>query len=184
MAIQSRSLTLDDLERMRKNSNDRLELIEGELFVTPSPSTIHQRVHRRLHHVLEEAIMDAGAGEFFSAPYDVKFPDGSTVQPDFVAVLTERSALISADGIEGVPDFIVEIVSPSSKTHDRVRKRDLYARHGVSEYWLIDPDARNITICSKAREGRYQIETLESDVAVSAIIPGLKVDLGPLFASI
>jgi Uma2 family endonuclease len=182
MAIQSRSLTFDDLKRMRESSNDRLELIDGELFVTPSPTTIHQRVIRRLHRLLEEAIIEAGIGEFFPAPYDVKLADGSIVQPDLVAVLTERFALIATDGIEGVPDFIVEVVSPSSKTHDRVRKRELYARHGVSEYWLVDPDARNITIFSDPREGQFRSERAINDMAVSELIPGLSVDLKALFA--
>ena len=68
MAIQSRSLTLEDLQRLRETSNDRLELIDGELFGTPSPMTIHQRVIRRLHHLLEEAVIEAGIGEFFPAP--------------------------------------------------------------------------------------------------------------------
>lgn len=182
MSTVPQTLTYEDLERARDASNDRFELIEGELFVTPSPTTIHQRVIRRLHHLLKEAIIDAGVGEFFSAPYDVKLADGSIVQPDLVAVLTERFSLIAADGIEGVPDFIVEVVSPSSKTYDRVRKRDLYARHGVSEYWLVDPDARGVTIFSDPQQGRYRSERAIRDTAVSGLIPGLSVDLMALFA--
>jgi Uma2 family endonuclease len=182
MAIQSRSLTYDDLQRERETRDERLELIDGELFVTPSPTTIHQRVIRRLHRLFEEAIIEAGVGEFFPAPYDVKLADGSIVQPDLVAVLTERFAVIATDGIEGVPDFIVEVVSPSSKTHDRVRKRELYARHGVSEYWLVDPDARNITIFSDPQEGQFRSERAINDIVVSELIPGLSVDLKALFA--
>jgi Uma2 family endonuclease len=182
MAIQSRSLTYDDLKRVRETRDERLELIDGELFVTPSPTTIHQRVIRRLHRLFEEAIIEAGVGEFFPAPYDVKLADGSIVQPDLVAVLTERFAVIATDGIEGVPDFIVEVVSPSSKTHDRVRKRELYARHGVSEYWLVDPDARNITIFSDPQEGQFRSERAINDIVVSELIPGLSVDLKALFA--
>ena len=184
MAIQSRSLTYDDLQRMRETHDKRLELIDGELFVTPSPTTIHQRVIRRLHHLLEIAVIEAGVGEFFPAPYDVKLADGSIVEPDLVAVLTERFGLIAVDRIEGVPDFIVEVVSPSSKTHDRVRKRDLYARHGVSEYWLVDPDARNVTIFSDPQEGQFRSERVIIDTAVSATIPGLSADLKALFAPV
>ena len=182
MAMQSRSLTFEDLQRLRETSNDRLELIDGELFVTPSPTTIHQRVIRRLHHLLEEAVIEAGVGEFFPAPYDVKRADGSIVRPDLVAVLTERFPLIAADGIEGVPDFIVEVVSPSSKTHDRVRKRNLYARHGASEYWLVDPDAGNGTIFSDPQVDQFRSERVFNDTAVSGLIPGLSVNLTALFA--
>jgi Uma2 family endonuclease len=184
MAIQSRSLTYDDLQRMRTTRDERLELIDGELFVTPSPTTIHQRVIRRLHRLLERAIIEAAVGEFFPAPYDVKLADGSIVQPDLVAVLTERFPLVAADKIEGVPDFIIEVLSPSSKTHDRIRKRDLYARHGVPEYWLVDPDARSVTIFSDPRDGRYRAEQMTSDVAISATIPQLSADLKALFAPV
>ncbi len=182
MAIQSPSLTYEDLARLRETRDERLELIDGELFVTPSPSTIHQRVSRRLQRLLDEAIIDTGIGEYFDAPYDVKLDDGSIVQPDFVAVLDDRSSLVAAGGIEGVPDFVVEIVSPSSKTHDRVRKHNLFARHSVREYWIVDPEAHAITIFSNPRNGRYQDETVSANVAVSRSIPGLEVELAPLFA--
>jgi Uma2 family endonuclease len=101
-----------------------------------------------------------------------------------VAVLTERFPLVAADKIEGVPDFIIEVLSPSSKTHDRIRKRDLYARHGVPEYWLVDPDARSVTIFSDPRDGRYRAEQMTSDVAISATIPQLSADLKALFAPV
>ncbi|MBA2596782.1 MAG: Uma2 family endonuclease [Chloroflexia bacterium] len=78
----------------------------------------------------------------------------------------------------------VEIVSPSTKTHDRVRKHDLYARHGVSEYWLVDPDAQTITVLSDPRNGRYETQTVASDRVVSVTIPGLRADLAAIFTSI
>lgn len=177
-------LTYDDLQRMREETLDRLELIGGELFVTPAPSSPHQRVVRRLNRLLEDVIIDAGAGEYFFAPYDVRLADGTIVQPDIVAVLRERASIITEDRIEGVPDFIVEVISPSTGAYDRRLKRDLYAQHGVPEYWLIDPDAKTVTIYSDPQEGRYQAEATTSDSAVSATIPGLSADLKALFAPV
>ena len=78
----------------------------------------------------------------------------------------------------------MEIVSPSSATRDRVTKRNLYARYGVPEYWLVDPDAKNVTVFSDPQDGRYQAEQTVSDVAISATIPELSADLKALFAAV
>jgi Uma2 family endonuclease len=181
MAIQSRPLTYDDLKRLRETRDERLEIIDGALFVTPSPTPMHQRVIRRLNRLLEAAIIDADVGEYFFAPLDVKFADRTVVQPDIVAVLADKLPIVTSI-IEVVPDFVVEVISSSTGAYDREKKRNTYARHGVAEYWLIDPEARSITIFSDPRESTYRSERVFSDVAVSEIIPGLTVDLKGLFA--
>jgi Uma2 family endonuclease len=182
MAIRSRSITYDDLQRMRESAADRLELIDGELFVTPSPSRTHQWVSKRLSYLLKQTVDDAGVGEFHYAPFDVKLADGSVVQPDLLVVLRERLSALTESGVEGAADFIVEIVSPSTSRSDHVNKRDLYARHGVREYWLVDADAHSVTVYSDPRGGRYLDERETADFAVSVIIPGLSVDLTELFS--
>ena len=79
---------------------------------------------------------------------------------------------------------MVEIVSPSTGRADRGLKRDLYARYGVAEYWLVDPDAGNITIFSDPVEGRYRNERIARDIAVSLVFPALSVDLAELFSPV
>lgn len=182
MSTLTRPLTYADLKRLRETSKDRLELIEGEIIVSPSPSPVHQRVARRLNRILERVVIDSGLGEYFSAPLDVVLTDGTIVQPDIVVVFRERSGIITDDGIEGSPDFVAVVLSPTNRAYDRLVKRGLYALHGVPEYWLVDPERKHVTIYSDLVDGRYRSEHVAGDTAVSATIPGLSVNVAALFA--
>jgi Uma2 family endonuclease len=177
-------LTYDDLERARDATSDRLELIEGELFVTPAPSLWHQDVEGQLYILFREAVQHPNNGRVYLSPVDVRLAQNTVVQPDLVVVLPERYQILTPAMIEGAPSLVVEIISPSSSAQDRVTKRALYARHGVPEYWLVDPDARSVTILSDSSEGRYNREEPSSDTAASATIPELTVDLAALFAPV
>jgi Uma2 family endonuclease len=183
MAIQSRSLTYDDLQRMRETRHERLELIDGELFVTPSPTPMHQDILGNLYTIFRRIVLDTGRGHVYFAPLDIRFAEATIVQPDLIIVLHDRPVLTTAR-VEGVPSLAVEIISPSTSAYDRVTKRNLYARYEVPEYWLIDPEAETVTIFSAPQDGRYQAEQTVSDVAVSATIPGLSADLKALFAPV
>lgn len=182
MAIQSRSLTYDDLQRMRETHDERLELIDGELSVTPSPSLVHQIVVHRLDVLLDRAIVESGLGLVIGAPFDVYLDEQNVPQPDLVVVLRDRERVLGSTRLESAPSLAIEIISPSSATRDRVTKRNLYARYGVPEYWLVDPDAKTVTIFSDPRNGRYQAEQTVSEAGVFVTIPGLRVDLAPIFA--
>jgi len=181
MAIQSRSLTYDDLERMRETRNDRLELIDGELFVTPSPTPMHQDISGNLYTLFRNVVFESGRGRVYFAPLDVRLGENTIVQPDLIIILHDRP-ILTTSRVEGVPSLAVEIISPSTSAYDSVRKRDLYAQHGVPEYWLVDPDAETVTVFSDPQDGRYRAEQVMSDVAVSATILGLSVDLAAIFA--
>jgi Uma2 family endonuclease len=183
MAIQSRSLTIDDLQRMRDASNDRFELIEGELFVTPSPSPLHQDISGNLYTLVRSVVFASGRGRVFFAPLDVRLAENTIVQPNLIVILSDRSVLTEAR-VEGAPSLAVEIISPSTSDYGRVTKRNLYAQYGVPEYWIVDPDAETVTICSDPQDGRYRTEQATSDVAISATIPGLSADLKALFAPV
>ena len=93
-------------------------------------------------------------------------------------------AILANPGIEGAPDLVAEIVSPTTHVRDRVQKRDLYARYGVPEFWLVDPEARQIDIYSDPVDGRYLREQIADGDAVSATIPGLSADVVQFFAPI
>jgi Uma2 family endonuclease len=183
MAIQSRSLTFEDLQRMRETRDERLELIDGELFVTPLPSPLHQDISGNLYTLFRSVVFESGRGRVYFAPLDVRLAENTIVQPDLVVILSDRSVLTEAR-VEGAPSLAVEIISPSTSDYDRVTKRNLYAQYGVPEYWLVDPDAKTVTIFSDPRDGRYQTEQRVSDVAISATIPELSADLKALFAPV
>jgi Uma2 family endonuclease len=182
MSIMSRPLTYTDLKRERETRDERLELIEGEIVVTPSPRPMHQLIQHRLDVLLDRAVVETGLGIVLTAPLDVFFEKHSIFQPDLVALLHERVYRFGSDYIEGAPSFAIEITSPSSGSRDRGQKRDLYARFGVLEYWVVEPESRTVTIYSNPREGRFHIRHVVDDIAVSTTIPELSVDLSVLFA--
>ncbi len=183
MAVQSQSLTYDDLQRMREASNDRFELIEGELFVTPSPTPMHQDIAGSLYILFRNVVFDSGRGRVYFAPLDIRLAETTIVQPDLIIILRDRPILTPAR-VEGGPSLAVEIISPSTSEYDRVTKRNLYAQYGVPEYWLVDPEAETVTVFSDPRDGRYRAEQTTSDVAISATIPELSADLKALFAPV
>ena len=91
-------------------------------------------------------------GEVYVAPFDVVLSDTDVVQPDVLFVSKRRSDIITPDNIRGAPDLVVEILSPATAERDRTIKLDLYAQHGVQEYWIVDPDAKSITVLVRGGE--------------------------------
>ena len=184
MAIQSRSLTYDDLQKMREKRDERLELIEGEIIVTPSPSPMHQLVVHRLAVLLDRAIVESGVGLVLESPLDVFLATRNVLQPDLIVLLPDRIHLFGSARVESAPSLAVEIISRSTSDYDRAAKRTLYARYGIPEYWLVDPDAETVTIFSDPEDGRYRGQQTTNDVAISATIPQLSADLKALFAAV
>ena len=125
----------------------RYELLDGDLLMVPAPNLKHQKVQFRLGQELGRFILDHELGEFFFAPCDVVLSDTDVVQPDLLFVSREREHLLSGgENVRGAPDLVVEIVSPATADRARGYKRALYGRHGVMEYWLVDPTADTIWI--------------------------------------
>ncbi len=135
--------TLDDF--MALGDEARAELIAGEIYMTPSPTPWHQTVSFNLGLILGPHVREHGLGRVWSAPLDVHFPSGDVVEPDLIYVCSVKASIVQ-DWIRGVPDLLVEIASPSNAERDRIVKRDLYARNGVPEYWIVDPDVRTIEL--------------------------------------
>jgi Uma2 family endonuclease len=180
MATVARALTCEDLCRAREDGK-RYELIEGELFFLPTPTPKHQRFLGHLTIRLHKEIVEPGLGWVLTAPLDVRL-GRSYVQPDLMAVLTDRAGIMGEAMLEGAPDLLAEIGSPASRTMDLTTKLALYAQSGVREYWFVDPSSRLVTVHAEpAREGFRRIERME-DAAESTIIPGLTVDVRALFA--
>ena len=92
-------------------------------------------------------------GKIYVAPFDVVLSDTDVVQPDVIFVSNQRSDIITADNVRGAPDLVVEILSPATAERDRTLKLDLYAQHGVQEYWIVDPDPKTITVLVRAGKG-------------------------------
>jgi len=157
MATQRVILTYKDYEALPADGR-RYELHEGELSVTPAPNPQHQRLLGNLYMLLRQHVTVPGAGELFFAPIDCILSDTTVVQPDLVYLEAARLSAISPRGIEGPPTFVVEILSPTTTLIDRSTKLQLYARHGVPYYWIVDPEAQIIEAYSLSAGG-YDLVT-------------------------
>ena len=165
------------------SDGQRWELIDGEVFEMSSPTTAHQRILGRLH--VELAIFLKGKPcEAFLSPYDVRLnadgADDTVVQPDVLVVCD--SAKIDAKCCVGVPDLVIEILSPSTAGRDRLVKMQLYQRVGVREYWIVDPDAKTVQAFI-LEDGRYTGKTYAGNEKMPVhVLPGLEIDLADVFA--
>lgn len=117
----------------------RHEIIDGVHFVNPAPSTYHQTVSRRLQFQLYTRIELRDLGVVFNAPVDLQLSDHDIVQPDLLVILKSRPSIVTPTKINGVPDLVVEILSPSSIENDWQRKKQLFEKQAVPEYWIVDP---------------------------------------------
>lgn len=136
----------------------RYEIHEGELSVTAAPRTRHQEIIGNLFAALRAHVIARGLGKVFVSPIAVVLSDVSVVEPDIVYVATERLGIVSERGIEGPPTLVVEVLSPTTAQIDRTTKMQLYARHGVSWYWLVDPDSRVVEVYALVAGG-YALST-------------------------
>jgi Uma2 family endonuclease len=147
MSTQSpvRGWTYEEFARLPDDGN-RYEVIAGDLYVTPAPGSIHQKVSSRLTGLFE-GFEAQGAGVVFPAPYDVIFGDRDYVEPDLIFVRREREEEVIKDhAAVAAPDLVVEILSDSTARRDKGLKRERYALFGVPEYWIIDTDARHVEV--------------------------------------
>jgi Uma2 family endonuclease len=145
MATQPQTgLTYDDLQAF-PDDNLRRELIDGELIVTAAPSTRHQRVVALLVYELMAHCKEHG-GQVFPAPTDVYFSDTSVVEPDVLYVAPESLGKVEQRFVRSAPDLVVEVSSPSTRRLELIRKRELYERFEVPEYWFVDLDADRVEV--------------------------------------
>jgi Uma2 family endonuclease len=175
--------TYEDLFSL-PNDGRRYEIIEGELGETPSPGSTHAFVVAALIRVLIPLVEKLG-GRWCTAPIDVFFAGANPVQPDILAIFPGGPARIVSRGIEGAPDLLVEVLSPSNRGHDLLTKRALHARAGVREYWLVDPDARTIEILTLDRDAFHlAVAASGAETPVSPLLGPVPITGADLFAGI
>lgn len=160
------------------------EIIGGELFVTPAPAVRHQWTSAELFGHLWSYLRQRSLGRIFAAPTGVRLSDEDVVEPDLVVVLAEGAARIGEQVIEGAPDLVVEILSPGSARRDLDFKRELYARHGVREYWIVDPETASVEAL-RLEAGGYSRAGLHrrGDALRSPLLDGLEIALAEIFTA-
>ncbi|MBV8202287.1 MAG: Uma2 family endonuclease [Acidobacteria bacterium] len=190
-------LTYQDLRRL-PDDNLRHELIDGEHYVSPSPGLKHQRVsgnlffriagYLQVHRPGGEGRREHPRGRVYYAPLDVVFTDYDCVEPDLLYISREREARqMTEDNMEGAPDLVVEILSPTTKHRDLGIKHRLYERFEVPEYWIVDPERESVRIY-RFEDGRLQLAeelSRQEDEPVPALstplLPGLTIPLDKVF---
>jgi len=177
-------LTYDDF-LLFPDDGKRHELIDGEHYVTPSPNTKHQIVLGALHLLVASWLEQHPIGQVFLAPFDVVFTRFDVVEPDLIYMSNERAAeILTAKNVQGVPDLVVEIGSPSTRKRDETIKKHLYERSGVSEYWTVDPELDVIRVY-RLDDGRFaravELSAEAGDVLTTALLPGLEMPLARVF---
>jgi Uma2 family endonuclease len=180
-------LTYEDLRRL-PDDGMRHELIDGEHYVTPAPRPKHQRVSGRLYLRIASHLEEHPVGRLYYAPLDVVFTEIDCVEPDLLYLSREReSRQMTEDFLEGAPDLVIEVLSPSTKRVDQGVKLRLYERFGVPEYWIVDTEAERITIF-RLQEGRLQLcDELSRRAGTSVpilstpLLPGLTIPFDKIF---
>lgn len=160
---------------------ERWELIDGELSMAPSPNRAHQRSQLRLGARMSFFTDERDLGEVY-ADFDVVLSDTETVRPDLLFVTKGRLSIITADNVQEAPDLVVEIRSPSTARRDWITKRELYARHGVKEYWIADAEASTITVMT-LNDGILQVAAVYGlgETLLSPTLPGFTPPIDDIF---
>jgi Uma2 family endonuclease len=175
--------TLADLRALPEGT--LAQLIDGTLVMSPSPTSSHQRIVSRFDRTMGVFVDREGLGELFVSPFDVFLTDTHLFQPDLVFVVADRLHLISRRGLEGAPDLVVEVLSPSTGYYDLTQKRDAYEHAGVREYWIVDPERRTVEVLTLEGEAYRTAATAEREGRVeSTLLEGFSVEAGRLFGGL
>ena len=177
-------LTYDDF-LLFPDDGKRHELIDGEHYVTPSPTRKHQAIAWNLTVIIGTYLEAHSIGRAFAAPFDVVFSEFDVVEPDLLYISNERqSDVLTTKHVAGAPNLVVEIASPGTRTRDDNLKRKLYERFGVEEYWVIEPEDETIVVYRHDGENYRRISepaVKRADILATPLLPGLQAPLVRIF---
>ncbi|MEW6684221.1 MAG: Uma2 family endonuclease [Nitrospirota bacterium] len=162
----------------------RHEIISGEHYMTPAPSTRHQQISGNLLYLLKDFLRRTKAGQVFDAPTDVVLSPTDVVQPDLLFISKDRESIITENSIQGAPELMIEILSAATRKTDETTKRKLYERYGVIEYWIVDPELERVKVYRLGPNGydradEWSRET--NDVLTSPLLQELQIPLAQIF---
>jgi Uma2 family endonuclease len=168
-AVRKRLYTFADLKETPDDGR-RYEILEGDLFVTPPPNADHQMSVLKLARLMADYVEDRGLGLVLISPFAVRLGESDVPEPDVLFLSKERLPLLKKDCVDGAPDLVVEVLSPGTQHVDRTKKRDLYRRAGVREYWIVDPEARIVEVHDFS--GRVTTVFQAGQTLRSEVLPG------------
>ncbi|MEZ0361141.1 MAG: Uma2 family endonuclease [Hydrogenobacter sp.] len=180
MKLLERKYTVEDYEKLPEGSP--YQLIEGELVISPAPIPYHQMVLGNIYSILRRELKRKGLVLF--SPVDVYLDERNAYQPDLVVLLKNSKAKLTAKGIYGAPELVVEVLSPSNAYYDLRIKKEVYEKYGVKEYWIADPLKKSLEIYTN-REGRFEllVEAKEEGKILSPLL-GVELELSEVFEGV
>lgn len=163
-------------------TNTRCELIHGELIVSPAPNPYHQKVVGKLYLLIQKAAREAG-GEVYFSPIDLYIDNTNVYQPDLLFLSKESVRFVTNRGIEGPPDIVLEVISPSNAVYDRNTKKRGYLNFGVKEYWIADQGKKAIEVYLRDQHSTDvpYLYLAEEGQVISTTLPDLRLDLKEIF---
>jgi Uma2 family endonuclease len=178
-------LTYDDFV-LFPDDGKRHELIDGEHYVTPSPNVRHQQIQGDLFALIWNCLEAHPIGRVFTSRLDVVFSRFDVVEPDIAYLSHERAGrVLTKANLQGAPELIIEIGSPSTRQRDETIKRHLYERSGVSEYWVVDPEIDVVRVYRRTANGGFdrpiELSREAGDVLTTDLLPGLDLPLTRIF---
>jgi Uma2 family endonuclease len=183
MTIKSgKKFTYEDY--LKIDDGKQYELIEEELKMVPAPSDKHQNISLNLCLLLATFVRGNKLGVIRDAPLDVILDKTTVVQPDLVFISKERTSIIIENrGVSGPPDLVIEIISKGSKYADTYKKKDLYEKFGIKEYWLVDPFSESIEVLVIDESKKYELfsEGFAGDIIKSNVLSGLEISVEEVF---
>jgi Uma2 family endonuclease len=163
-------------------SGPRYQLIEGDLYRAPAPNRFHQDISRNLMVLLANYLSTQPIGVLYDAPFDVFLSEVDVFQPDLLIVLNENRGILTDAGAEGAPDLVVEVLSAKTRQLDLVHKKRVYARMGIKELWIIDPEQKNMTVYRFDQDPTDPVATIAGQEEISSpLLPGFKIALQDVF---
>lgn len=181
MVFQTKQRMTAEEYRQLPETSQRMELIEGEIVVSPSVVVNHQRIIRNAFYVLCDD--DIPYGEALIGPLDVYFDDENAFQPDVFWVAKDNDRCVERDGyFYGPPDLVIEVLSPSTARYDKTVKFLVYEKHGVREYWLADPKRKTVEVWQRGEEEFTLLDIYSAaDTFVSVVLGNKQVNLATIF---
>jgi Uma2 family endonuclease len=178
---KKKKYTVDDYMTLEEGAP--FQLINYDLIMSPSPILLHQVISRRIVFVISIFLDNKNDdGVLVYAPMDVKFDEGNILQPDILYISAERKSEIIKERIEGAPDLVIEILSPSNAYYDLRQKKDIYEKYGVKEYIIVDPIQENADLYVLKDSAYYLHQKGQKNEQInSVILPGLSFDLNKIF---
>jgi Uma2 family endonuclease len=180
METTTQTFTYADYQKLPES--EPCQLIGGELIMSPAPTLYHQQIIGNIFSALREYVIQKKLGKIFFSPVDVYLDNENIFQPDIVFISTERSSILDEQKINGAPDVVIEILSPSTAYYDLKKKKEIYEKYGVKEYWIVDPMEKTIDLLVHENgifvtKGRAAINQTIS----SMVIPGCVIQTNDIF---